>query len=422
MTILQHKEEKWGIAGIIGTSQAHAELVDRLQKLRKTSTTSVLIHGESGTGKELIARSIHFDSSRAKAPFIPLNCAAIPLELAESSMFGHIQGAFTGATVSRKGFFELADGGTLFLDEIGDMPPALQVKLLLVLEDQSIVRVGSHHERKVDVRIIAATNVDLRKKMDETDFRKDLFYRLARFIIHVPPLRQRREDITLLTRHFIEQLSRKMGIEAPAIDPQALAMLLAYPFFGNVRELKNIIEHALILCEGTVILPEHLQFIGSLDFCQDKGAGWARSSFGGHAPGDQRMTLSTDQIESIMIKGALVEEDGNIAAAARLLNICPDQVRRIAQCMDTADIPRNHLSDEERIQWVLRKGGTINNTQCRNLLNVNLHRASYLLKKMHREGILEKESTRRWTRYRLADCRDHSVLIDEDDCELNANR
>jgi transcriptional regulator with GAF, ATPase, and Fis domain len=306
------------------------------------------------------------------------------------------------------------------------MPPALQVKMLRVLEDQFIVRVGDHHEREVDVRIIAATNVDLLQKMDETGFRKDLYYRLAGFTIHVAPLRQRREDIPLLAHHFLGQLSSEMKIDPPIINAQALAKLLDHPFFGNVRELKNTIEHALILCDGAVILPEHLKFTGPSDGCQDTGysgfAGGARPSFGGHAPVAQRTTLSADQIKSIMIKGALVEEDGNIAAAARLLNICPDQVQRVAGFMDTAGIGHKHPLDEERIVHVLRKGGTINNAECRRMLNVNLHRASYLLKKMNREGVIKKERSGRWTRYRLAQCTSDSTLIDDDDCELNANR
>ena len=206
--------------------------------------------GESGTGKELVARALHFGSSRAKGPFIPVNCVAIPEELAESMLFGHVRGAFTGATMDRKGYFELAHGGTLFLDEIGDMPVTLQAKLLRVLEDGCVTPLGSSRERKVDVRVVAATNANFAAQIDAGAFRQDLYFRLAQYVVLVPPLRDRREDIPLLAHHFLRLFAGEMGMPTPAMDAESLRLLAAHPFPGNVRELKNVIERALIESGG----------------------------------------------------------------------------------------------------------------------------------------------------------------------------
>ena len=256
--ISQQETQRWGIEGFVGKSKTIGKILADVRSLQSAGTTSVLIIGESGTGKELIARAIHFGGTRAKGPFIPLNCSTIPGELAESTLFGHLKGAFTGANTSRKGYFELASGGTLFLDEIGDMPLELQPKLLRVIEDGCIMPVGGVKEKHVDVRIIAATNQNLREKIAQKSFREDLYFRLEGFTVTVPPLRERTEDIPLLTTHFLKMFATEMGIEGTQISPQAMKELRAYHFPGNVRELKNIIEHALIKSGGSVIQPEHL--------------------------------------------------------------------------------------------------------------------------------------------------------------------
>ncbi|MBM3235624.1 response regulator [Candidatus Poribacteria bacterium] len=259
--ISQQEASRWGIEGFIGKSRTIAAILDEVRKLQSAGATSVLILGESGTGKELIARAIHFGSARAKSPFIPVNCSTIPKELAESTLFGHVRGAFTGANQSRKGHFELASGGTLFLDEIGDLPFELQPKLLRVLEEGCFTPLGGTTKKQVDVRILAATNPDLPKKIAAGKFREDLYFRLARFPVTVPPLRERREDIPLLVEHFLRTFGAEMGIEHPKISVEALESSKAYHFPGNVRELKNIIEHALILSGREQILPQHLHFV-----------------------------------------------------------------------------------------------------------------------------------------------------------------
>ena len=414
-TISDHSGTAGRIAGFIGRGKAYRRIVAEVEKVRKTHTTSIIVQGETGTGKELIARSIHFCGPRSGGPFIPLNCATIPLELAESCLFGHVPGAFTGASAERKGYFEMADGGTLFLDEIGDMPPDLQVKMLRVLEDQTFMKVGSDRERSVDVRIIAATNADLYQQMDAVRFRRDLFYRLARFIIDVPPLRRRKEDIPLLARHFADRFASEMRTDPPRIGAEAMDILLSHPFSGNVRELKNVIEHAMIVCGGATILPGHLRFAGPV--AGTDPAGGARRSFGEHAPAIPRVSLPPDQMETIMIKGALAHERGNITAAAGLLKVSPDRVRRIACRMDGKIVQGRIVSDEDRIRDHLRRRGSINNTECRKLLDVHLNRASYLLKKMTRTGELKKEKGGRWTRYRLAEERANSLPMDRMDYE-----
>src|SRR3984957_2876227 len=237
---------RWGIAGFVGDSRTVRKIVEEIRRVYRFANTSVLIQGESGTGKELVSRAIHHGSSRAAAPFIPVNCVAIPADLAESMLFGHVRGAFTGATIDRKGYFELAHGGTLFLDEIGDMPPALQAKLLRVLEDGRVTPLGATREREVDVRIVAATNVDLHSKIETGAFRQDLFFRLAQFTVQLPSLRERPEDIPLLAAHFMNLFATEMGIAIPRIQAGVMETLMAYPFPGNVRELKNVIERALI--------------------------------------------------------------------------------------------------------------------------------------------------------------------------------
>ncbi len=246
---------------IVGKSTAMQGVMEKVRKVAPTKTT-VLLLGESGTGKELIARAIHKLSPRRDKLFVPINCAAIPRELLESELFGYEKGAFTGATSRKPGKFEIANGGTVFLDEISELELSLQAKLLRVLQDQMIERVGGTRPLKVDVRIIAATNADLKKRVQEGKFREDLYYRLNVFPIEIPPLRERKEDIPLLVEHFIKKYAREMKVPPKKVKDRAMKLLMQYEWKGNVRELENTIERAMILAEGDEIGPEHISLVG----------------------------------------------------------------------------------------------------------------------------------------------------------------
>jgi transcriptional regulator with GAF, ATPase, and Fis domain len=237
---------------IIGDSPALESVLEQVERVAPTDST-VLVQGETGTGKELIARAIHNLSSRCGRAFVKLNCAAIPLDLLESELFGHEKGAFTGAIAQRIGRFELADRGTLFLDEVGDIPPALQPKLLRVLQEQEFERLGSTHTQHVDVRLVAATNRDLADMVKRAEFRIDLYYRLNVFPILLPPLRERREDIPALVTHSVERCARRMGKRIEHIPPDTMSALSSYAWPGNVRELQNLIERAVILSNNGVL-------------------------------------------------------------------------------------------------------------------------------------------------------------------------
>ncbi|MGD0271098.1 MAG: sigma 54-interacting transcriptional regulator [Candidatus Sulfotelmatobacter sp.] len=237
---------------IIGNSPALEAVLEQVERVATTGST-VLIQGETGTGKELIAHAIHNISSRCGRPFVRLNCAAIPLDLLESELFGHEKGAFTGAIAQKIGRFELADKGTLFLDEIGDIPQALQPKLLRVLQEQEFERLGSTRTHKVDVRLVAATHRDLTDMVNRGEFRSDLYYRLNVFPVLLPPLRERREDIPALVTHFVEILGRRMGREIEHIPPETMSALSSYQWPGNIRELQNLIERAVILSNHGVL-------------------------------------------------------------------------------------------------------------------------------------------------------------------------
>jgi formate hydrogenlyase transcriptional activator len=241
-----------GFEQIIGSSPALESVLEQIQQVGPTDST-VLVQGETGTGKELVARAIHQLSARCGRSFVKLNCAAIPIDLLESELFGHEQGAFTGAIAKRIGRFELADRGTLLLDEVGDIPPAIQPKLLRVLQEQEFERLGSTHTHRVDVRVIAATNRDLVDMVKRGAFRIDLYYRLNVFPIQVPPLRQRRQDIPALVGHFVDTISRKMGKRIDHISPDTMAALQTHNWPGNIRELQNVIERAVILADRGVL-------------------------------------------------------------------------------------------------------------------------------------------------------------------------
>jgi transcriptional regulator with PAS, ATPase and Fis domain len=248
-------------SGIIGKSEKMQIVYQTIRDVADSSIP-VFVHGESGTGKELVASAIHNESSRSKKLFVPVNCGALPDTLLESELFGHVKGAFTGAIRDKKGRFELADKGTLFLDEIGDISPAMQVKLLRVLQDGIIERLGSEQGIQVDVRVISATNKNLQKEVEEERFREDLYYRLCVAPIYLPPLRERKEDIPLLLTHLLKELATMAGRSDMVVSRQALDILLQYQWHGNVRELINCLQYAIVRCKGLVIeppcLPAHI--------------------------------------------------------------------------------------------------------------------------------------------------------------------
>ena len=321
-TLANREAQRWGLAGFVGESPHLRRILDDIERLQHFGKTSVLITGESGTGKELVARAIHHHSPRAEGPFIPVNCVAVPSELAESMFFGHMKGSFTGATADRKGWFELADGGTLFLDEIGDMPASLQAKLLRVLEDGMVTPVGATQSRHVDVRVVSATNADLASKIGAGEFRQDLYYRLARFAVETPPLRSRPEDMSLLAEHFLHVFATEMGMTAPALTKEALATLHAYAFPGNVRELKNVMERALILSGGKSIGRDHLQLFTEPAKASAASAGMTSGTSFGEVP------LNLEAAESVLIKRALDQTGGNVVEASRLLGVNRSRIYR----------------------------------------------------------------------------------------------
>jgi two-component system NtrC family response regulator len=256
------RDEQFDHYGIIGRSRAMEEIIRRAERVAETKST-VLITGETGTGKELIARAIHNRSAQRDMPLIKVNCAAIPESLLESELFGHVRGAFTGATTTKKGKFALADGGTIFLDEIGTMSPALQSKLLRVLQEREFEPLGSERTERVDVRVIAATNRDVRQMVAEGKFQEDLFYRLNVIPIELPPLRERREDIPALVDHFVKKHAQRIGRRIDRVDDGVLAALQQYDWPGNVRELENTIERAVVLSTGPSITTRAISVLGA---------------------------------------------------------------------------------------------------------------------------------------------------------------
>jgi two-component system NtrC family response regulator len=250
--LLSEREEEFGHYGIVGRSRATLEVISAIERVARARST-VLITGETGTGKELVARAIHDRSPQRAMPLIKVNCAAIPETLLESELFGHARGAFTGATMAKKGRFALADGGSIFLDEIGTLAPSVQAKLLRVLQEREFEPLGAERTEQVDVRVIAATNRDLRRMVGEGRFQEDLYYRLSVIPLAIPPLRERREDIPLLVEHFLRKHAARTGLRVERVDEAALQSLLAYDWPGNVRELENTIERAVVLSDGPVL-------------------------------------------------------------------------------------------------------------------------------------------------------------------------
>jgi len=312
-------DSKYGIDKIIGRSRALQQVLEMVRKVARSEAGTVLIQGESGTGKELIARAIHHESSRADQPFMAINCAAVPETLLESELMGYEKGAFTDAKTLKKGLFELADGGTVFLDEIGDMNPAMQVKLLRILEERTFRRVGGTRDVRVDVRIISATNRDLIKAMEDESFRSDLYYRIGVIPIQLPPLRDRREDIPVLAEHFINQFNREFGKQVNGISKMAEKILVEYHWPGNIRELKNVIERAVILeCEDQLLvenLPREMV---------DKTVGGQVGPLNFRLPPEG---IDIEDVERELIRQALELAEGNQSRAAKLLNLGIDALR-----------------------------------------------------------------------------------------------
>lgn len=309
-------KKKFSTHKIIGNSLPLQEVIKFIEKIADTDST-VLITGESGTGKELVAKTIHYNSSRARNTFVPLNCAAIPKDILESELFGHEKGAFTGAVTTRIGRFELANNGTLFLDEIGELAPSLQVKLLRVLQEKEFERVGGIKTIKVDVRIIAATNRDLEKAVKDGTFREDLYYRLNVIPLHLPPLRKMKEDVPLLVEHFVAEISKRKKKEPPKISPETMNCLVNYKWPGNVRELENLIERLIILKEGDHITPDELpeRFLENRQMPKTVTKSKLLSSEG------VDLNLVLDEIENNMILQALEMSKGIKSKAASLLGL-----------------------------------------------------------------------------------------------------
>jgi len=356
--LTQQEAERWGLDAFVGQSRAIRSLLDEVRSLQSAAQTNVLVLGESGTGKELVSRAIHYGSQRRAKPFIAVNCSAIPNELADAEFFGHTKGAYTGAVNERSGYFERADGGTLFLDEIGDMPLTLQAKLLRVLEDGVVTPIGGRKSRQVNVRVVAATNADIRAKVQEKQFRQDLFFRLAGYQLALPPLRMRAGDVALLAEHFISVLSQQMGRERIDITTAAKHALGRYHFPGNVRELKNMIEYALISSRGMPIDVHHLHFLEPT----------IQSATAIHSAAD-------------LPQKNVIENDLDIPELS-------SPIQRSGR-------------DEEQVMAYVEQHGRIDNTSAQALLNVDHARASYLLKKLFKEGRLKKQGERRWTYYTL---------------------
>jgi two-component system response regulator AtoC len=309
--------------GIIGTSQGIAELYAILERVADTPTTA-LITGESGTGKELVARALHEHSGRKDKPFIKVNCAAIPKELIESELFGYERGAFTGAVASKPGRFELANGGTLFLDEIGEIPIEMQVKLLRVLQESEFERVGGIKTIRVDVRLVAATNRDLKKLIATGSFREDLFYRLNVVPIRLPALRERTGDIPLLAEHFLVKFNERLRKKVEGLDPDATEVLAQYPWPGNIRELENVIERAVLFCDESKLhakdLPPDVRGIPVIANVPLPEADLHAALAGeGGLKGHVKVAMS--RLEKELVSRALQQTSGNVTHAARLLKI-----------------------------------------------------------------------------------------------------
>jgi len=316
---LRRIHEAAGLGDIVGESPAMREIVELMKKLAASRANTVLLLGESGTGKGLIARALHNASDRRDKPFLTITCTAIPETLLESELFGHERGAFTDAKTAKPGLFEVADGGTVFLDEIGDMPLGLQAKILQVLEDKTFKRLGGVADITVDVRVVSATNADLEGAVREGRFRTDLYYRLNTFPIRIPALRERKEDIPILVRFFVDRFNRDFNKQIEGVDKEATQALLHHPWPGNVRELRNAIERAMILGKGPTLTKKDFAF--SLEA---GGDGIAQAGRLLELPPEG---LQMEELERDLVRQALERSGGNQSRAAQLLGMTRDQIR-----------------------------------------------------------------------------------------------
>jgi transcriptional regulator with PAS, ATPase and Fis domain len=299
------------LQGILGRSGKMRKLLKLIKKIAVTQS-AVFITGESGTGKELVARAIHYESPRAAKPFVPVNCAAIPETLFESELFGYVRGAFTGATGTKKGVFEQADGGTLFLDEVAEMPPSIQVKLLRALENGEVRRIGDSAPIRVDVRLVAASNREIKQALDTHQLREDLYYRINVFHIELPPLRERKDDVPLLARYFLERYTRRLGKKVAGFSREAQMFLLQHDYPGNVRELENAVERAVGLVDGDTITEKELP----PDMTQRKMLTPVEGPLAAYA---EDWTL--EQVEKEHIRRVLRKHKGNASSTAAALGI-----------------------------------------------------------------------------------------------------
>jgi DNA-binding NtrC family response regulator len=308
-------DQKFGLDNIVGQSKMMKDVFARIQRAAPVDST-VLILGESGTGKELVAQALHHNSPRKKGPFVPINVAAVPATLVESELFGHVRGAFTGATDKRMGRFEQADGGTLFIDEIGDFELGLQAKLLRVLETMTLTPVGGHEDRKVNVRVVAATSRELRKMVQEGMFREDLYYRLNVIPINLPPLRDRPDDLPILVEHFLREIAESKATPPRRISPEVMRRFQSYRWPGNVRELRNVLEQMMVLADGDMLterdLPEHI----------------AESAQTSATPREIPTGLTMEELEKLAITKALDQCAGNRTHAANRLGISVRTLQR----------------------------------------------------------------------------------------------
>jgi two-component system, NtrC family, response regulator AtoC len=317
---LRSEHKKVGPPRMIGESRHMKHVLEMMGRVAKSEASMVLIQGESGTGKELVAKWIHYESSRADKPFVAINCAAVPATLLESELFGYDKGAFTDAKTTKKGLFELADGGTVFLDEIGDMELGMQAKLLRFLEDRTFRRIGGSKVITVDVRIISATNKDLLKAVEEKNFRNDLYYRLQVIPIFLPPLRERKDDVILLANYFIESYNREYNKKVKAISGMAEKLLVDYDWPGNIRELKNVIERAIILGNEDTLLFEHLP----LEMVAKTSSSSSSASTVFKLPPEG---VDIEEVEKELIRQALDVTEWNQSKAAKMLNLGIDAFR-----------------------------------------------------------------------------------------------
>ena len=365
----KNEATRWGLRGFIGKSTTCKTILDRVKQLHKFGSVNVLITGESGTGKELVARAIHAGAAKTHAPFIPVNCSAIPAELAESLFFGHQKGAFSGATTNKKGYFELANGGTLFLDEIGEMPKGLQPKLLRILEDGVVNPVGSSKQIPVNLRVIAASNINFHTRMNNGEFREDLYFRLARFTVKLPPLRERREDIPLLVDHFLRLFAQEMNRPVPELTEEAISALNSYHYRGNVRELKNLIERGMIESGQSVIDIEHLLFFDDPYISENP-----------LTHNTETKAPSNDDYDKL----TLIEK-----------------YKKAIEKLQASSFKEGTKTSMKKILTHLRDHAVVDNQRCRAILNYDQMKVSYILKKMHNAKLIEGMGSGRWAQYRL---------------------